>query len=692
MEKRSETVEPKPKEDAGDGQGDGAGMKRDEEYWLEDGTVILVARDVEFRVYSGILASNSTVFRDLFAQQDHPTRITCNIFCARTYLKATSGTSVQFVVDRRVSASCYRFLNTKWPSFHVISTSIRLGRKYKMILLYEESLSYLKKHYTNDFSDWVDSNVETGLPEDWAFAEAIGVVNLARLIAEPTLLPTAIMECTDLGKEIVRGFEREDRSQEYLTPEDLGICFLAKSALSEASIQAVLLTFQPIVSLDCKTPSTCRDHLQSVLSGLHAASQCVSDSESRVLQVSSRPCLKGRCEPTEPSSPPLPIELYREIFTSVRAHNQSAASRLPLLCQTLRYEAEDVLYHTPLLRTKKRSLAFGKTISACPRRANAVRGLAFNAWPGWEDRAAHTRRYDLTRFIEDLRRGVQVEDIQCPEPRWMAELRSSLAHLHRLTTIIIRQSGATHLVFHLLRDLDVPLRCIRGTPLAQNDVNFFTLQQFPELEEIHFNNARGGTQLVASLGLPNLRVLTCPSRMLTDVMPQSCPNLTHLNVKEVTSEDIERIVHILGPQLVSLRLEHTVWDEQGRLYPTNGPPVWRRCARLKYLHVRHNQWCHDMSRYLHDDPVDTTNLPPSLQTLVWSPAWTRVYTYHIYPDEDKRADVRRFAETVMRASRTLRTVVYEWTGRRFYRCYLGTHTECRETAELEMDEGAWTRV
>ena len=74
--KRSDTVEPELHEEAvRDGGGQGAETKRDEEFWLEDGTVILVARDVEFRVYSGILASHSPVFRDLFAQ-DHPT---CNV-------------------------------------------------------------------------------------------------------------------------------------------------------------------------------------------------------------------------------------------------------------------------------------------------------------------------------------------------------------------------------------------------------------------------------------------------------------------------------------------------------------------------------------------------------------------------------------------------------------------------------------
>lgn len=50
------------------------GRKRDKEFWFEDGNVILVVEDVEFRVYKGILAERFPVFRDMFSssQPDVP--------------------------------------------------------------------------------------------------------------------------------------------------------------------------------------------------------------------------------------------------------------------------------------------------------------------------------------------------------------------------------------------------------------------------------------------------------------------------------------------------------------------------------------------------------------------------------------------------------------------------------------------
>ena len=60
-------------------------LRRDNEFWFDDGTVILVAGDVEFRVYKGILSSHSAVFTDIFARElrtihnDGEQRTTCPV-------------------------------------------------------------------------------------------------------------------------------------------------------------------------------------------------------------------------------------------------------------------------------------------------------------------------------------------------------------------------------------------------------------------------------------------------------------------------------------------------------------------------------------------------------------------------------------------------------------------------------------
>ena len=67
-----ESVSEAPAQD--DSAGDGQSIEQDEEFWFEDGTVILVSLDVEFRVYQGVLAALSPVFKALFAERDHELR------------------------------------------------------------------------------------------------------------------------------------------------------------------------------------------------------------------------------------------------------------------------------------------------------------------------------------------------------------------------------------------------------------------------------------------------------------------------------------------------------------------------------------------------------------------------------------------------------------------------------------------
>lgn len=44
-----------------------AARRRDDDFWLPDGNVLLVAGNVEFRVYQGILVLHSPVFKDMLS-------------------------------------------------------------------------------------------------------------------------------------------------------------------------------------------------------------------------------------------------------------------------------------------------------------------------------------------------------------------------------------------------------------------------------------------------------------------------------------------------------------------------------------------------------------------------------------------------------------------------------------------------
>ncbi|PIL26267.1 hypothetical protein GSI_12023 [Ganoderma sinense ZZ0214-1] len=226
--------------------------QHDPEFWFSDGTVILVAQAVEFRVYRGLLAEYSPVFRAMFgaAAPKHPPQMA--------------------PVDEPQVIACpvVEFFEEMKPSFHQISAYIRLGQKYKLDELYEQSRQFLKHHYTDDLGTW-DTHT-AWQPAGWQGSHSIGVVNLARPIDEPSLLLIALMACVYMDAAIVHGLEREDGTRETLTPDDLGRCFKASKDVREAHVTVIMHTFQDTASPACGPVKICGRVLRGTLRKLEA--------------------------------------------------------------------------------------------------------------------------------------------------------------------------------------------------------------------------------------------------------------------------------------------------------------------------------------------------------------------------------------------------------------------------------------
>ncbi len=46
-------------------------LTRDQDFWLEDGSIVLVAKKTAFKVYKGVLSAHSPVFSDMFSSVTH---------------------------------------------------------------------------------------------------------------------------------------------------------------------------------------------------------------------------------------------------------------------------------------------------------------------------------------------------------------------------------------------------------------------------------------------------------------------------------------------------------------------------------------------------------------------------------------------------------------------------------------------
>ncbi|KAI0640920.1 hypothetical protein C8Q79DRAFT_920597 [Trametes meyenii] len=262
---------------------------QDEEFWFEDGTVVLVAGDVQFKVYKGILAEHSPVFKDMFSlpqpsqPAEHAAQPTTPFGTSVVHL-TDSSEDFRHILRLQMPRRDTRPFTAIHPSFHVISACVRLGHKYQMDHLVEEGMSYLQGFYSGRFKTFTDGHVYS--PPNFDEEHSMGVVNLLRLVDRRTMLPAAIIACCWLdGTSLVNGFEREDGSWETLTPEDLALCIQAKGDLTRASVVAALRICAPATSKLCKTKDACWQALQTFFNTISTRAHRISSVDPMTTYV-----------------------------------------------------------------------------------------------------------------------------------------------------------------------------------------------------------------------------------------------------------------------------------------------------------------------------------------------------------------------------------------------------------------------
>ena len=112
-------------------------------------------------------------------------------------------------------------------------------------------MSVLRAHFTTNHTSWL--KIKTCLPSGFKWADVIGVVNLARLTGEISLLPTALWLCCMQGATLSEGMTYSDGEQETLSPEDLALCVEGSRKLMHSAFTTVLRSFSPPLSESCKS-------------------------------------------------------------------------------------------------------------------------------------------------------------------------------------------------------------------------------------------------------------------------------------------------------------------------------------------------------------------------------------------------------------------------------------------------------
>ncbi|KAH9925683.1 uncharacterized protein BXZ73DRAFT_49803, partial [Epithele typhae] len=214
---------------------------KDDEIYYNDGNVDLVIQGIDFRVYRGVLAQFSPIFKDMF-DLGSPSPID-DTSGDGSFVIQGPGTTVSTVTLkdsvrdwRHVLRALYqgRYLLTidvlaasSCPSFDILSAYIRLGHKYQISIIYDPAMAYLKWHFAPTFSRWKTRSTSGSRPytlPHWEPENTIGVVNLARLTDEDSILPLALLGCCQLGDRLSVGFRYSDGIRETLSARDTLLC------------------------------------------------------------------------------------------------------------------------------------------------------------------------------------------------------------------------------------------------------------------------------------------------------------------------------------------------------------------------------------------------------------------------------------------------------------------------------------
>ncbi|TFK88107.1 hypothetical protein K466DRAFT_521356 [Polyporus arcularius HHB13444] len=274
--RREDDVEAGSRAQAKKARSDETELVRDGEFWYEDGSIILVARTVQFRVYKGVLADLSPVFADMFSLPQPTSSLpAAPADCPLVHLD-DSPEDLRHILRALFPKKDTAFVQDE-PSrraYHTISAYIRLGHKYQVDTLFNQSLSYLKNCYTTDFEArqaWLKTNDGAQVPFEWgryydSQVYSIGVVNIARLVQCDTILPTALAACCSLEVErLFDGFVREDGTRERLSEADLKLCLAGMRGLTLAVSAVVLKALASPSRRECKTKAACRREIQEIL-------------------------------------------------------------------------------------------------------------------------------------------------------------------------------------------------------------------------------------------------------------------------------------------------------------------------------------------------------------------------------------------------------------------------------------------
>ncbi|KAJ7465250.1 hypothetical protein FB451DRAFT_432988 [Mycena latifolia] len=232
---------------------------RSEEYWFDDGNVILQVESTQFRLTKSILSLHSTVFRDMFMvplPADEPTIENCPVVIL------TGDTPEDWT--HLLGAMYPTRLPEGPPRIDLIAAVLRLGKKYDFQLFRQDCLRRLKTEFPTTLTEF-DYNANWELIEEeediW-----FSLLSLAREIDLHSILPSIYYHVVCSQNAMRTVLNAKDES---LSPADRLACLQGYVKLLELQSRTTMAWLDVdgmhIPHAHCRHFDDCDDALKAII-------------------------------------------------------------------------------------------------------------------------------------------------------------------------------------------------------------------------------------------------------------------------------------------------------------------------------------------------------------------------------------------------------------------------------------------
>ncbi|KIP03702.1 hypothetical protein PHLGIDRAFT_37291 [Phlebiopsis gigantea 11061_1 CR5-6] len=211
-------------------------LERCADLWYNDGTVVLQAENMLFKVYRGILEEQSPFFADLFTLPQRESNESEKYEDCPLVPMTDPAADVRVFLKAIFDYKFYSDVKTI-TDYNMILSVVKLSHKYQIDHLLRHSLPTFTAVYPPSLKNWdIREGRRQYKPLTAAYGKAlpIFVIELARTTGIDVLLPSALFECCSLSiNEIMYGVPTPDGTVLCLEARDQVLILQARERLSQ---------------------------------------------------------------------------------------------------------------------------------------------------------------------------------------------------------------------------------------------------------------------------------------------------------------------------------------------------------------------------------------------------------------------------------------------------------------------------